>query len=351
VRLPKPYQHRDLDYEEIEQRAGRNLARSRKPKPKRASENLLRGIVVRARGHHYDVAILSNESGDALGRAGEVRMCEVRGRLLQERGRDTLVAVGDYVWIVPVGKDRGQIERIEERQSVLSRQHPGVAVPAEDVILANPDQVLVVFAIVEPEPHLRMLDRFLVIAEANELPAIICVNKLDLSNPEHAETLFGIYTRIGYPVIYASTVTGEGIEALRELLRDRVTVISGPSGVGKSSLLNALHPELNVQIGDISEVLSKGRHTTRAAQLYALPFGVDTFVADTPGIRELGLYEIDAQNLGFYFREFVPFIHDCRYPNCTHDHEPECAVRKAVEAGAITPERYDSYLRLLHGDE
>lgn len=350
--LAKQVSNRDTDesepdYEQMAERAGRNLPRSRKAKPKRSSEGLLRGIVVRARGHHYDVNILSQEGHGG----GERRMCEVRGRLLQERGKDTLVAVGDYVWIVPVGKDRGQIERIEERESVLSRQHPGVAVPAEDVILANPDQVLVVFAIVDPEPHLRMLDRFLVIAEANELPAVICVNKLDLSSAENAEALFGLYTRIGYQVIYASTFTGEGIEALRDVLSDRVTVISGPSGVGKSSLLNAIEPGLNVQIGDISEVLSKGRHTTRAAQLYALPFGTDTFVADTPGIRELGLYEIDEQSLGFYFREFVPFIHDCHFPNCTHDHEPDCAIRQAVERGEIAPERYDSYLRLLHGEE
>jgi ribosome biogenesis GTPase len=349
--LPKEYQDHDLehelDYEEIAQRAGRNLPRSRKAKPKRASSNLLRGIVVRARGHHYDVRILRQEGRDG----GEQRMCEVRGRLLQDRGRDTLVAVGDYVWVVPEGSDRGKIEQVEERQSVLSRQHPGVSVPAEDVILANPDQVLVVFAIVEPEPHLRMLDRFLVIAEANELPAIICVNKLDLASAASAEATFGLYRHIGYPVIFASTLTGEGIEDLRQQLSDRVTVISGPSGVGKSSLLNTIQPGLNIQIGDISEVLNKGKHTTRAAQLYALPFGADTFVADTPGIRELGLYEIDPQNLGFYFREFVPLIHDCRYPNCTHDHEPECAVRKAVEEGLIAQERYESYLRLLHGEE
>jgi ribosome biogenesis GTPase len=335
------------DYEALAARAGRNLPRTRKAKPKRASENLLRGIVTRARGHHYDVSVL-RQVGEA---GGGQRICEVRGRLLQERGRDTLVAVGDYVWLVPVGSDRGQIERIEARVRVLSRQHPGVAIPAEDVILANPDQVLVVFAIVEPEPHLRMLDRFLVIAEANELPAIICVNKLDLSDAANAEARFGLYASIGYPVVFASAVRGEGIETLRELLRDRVTVISGPSGVGKSSLLNALHPALNVQIGEISEVLSKGRHTTRAAQLYALPFGSETFVADTPGIRELGLYEIDASNLGFYFREFVPYIHSCRYPNCTHDHEPECAVRRAVEEGEIAHARYESYLRLLHGEE
>jgi len=312
---------------------------------------LLRGIVVRSRGHHYDVNIFKQVGEGGLTTGGEQRLCEVRGRLMQDRGRDTLVAVGDYVWVVPVGNERGQIERVEERDHVLSRQHPGVSTPAEDVILANPDQLLVVFSIVEPEPHLRMLDRFLVIAEANELPAVICINKVDLASAADAEALFGLYTRIGYPVIYASAITGEGISELHAVLSDRVTVISGPSGVGKSSLLNAILPGLNVQIGDISEVLNKGKHTTRTAQLYALPFGTDTFVADTPGIRELGLYEIDGQSLGFYFREFVPYLHDCRYQNCTHDHEPECAVRKAVEDGLIANERYVSYLRLLHGEE
>ena len=327
--------------------------RSRRPRPKRTSETLLRGIVVRARGHHYDVRVLRQTEGDEARPlpGNELRVCEVRGRLLQERGRDTLVAVGDYVWIVPEGKDRGRIEQVEERHSVLSRQHPGAPVPAEDVILANPDQVLVVFAVAEPEPHLRMLDRFLVIAEANELPVVICANKVDLIPQEQAEALFGLYAQIGYRVLFTSTETGAGLDELRAVLLDQVTVLTGPSGVGKSSLLHALQPSLNVQIGDLREVLGKGRHTTRAAQLYELDFGTNTFVADTPGIRELGLYEIDEQSLGFYFREFVPYIHDCRYPNCTHDHEPDCAVRAAVEAGAISPARYDSYLRLLHGEE
>lgn len=345
--MTKSARERYEEYDDYQDYRGREPARTRKPKPKRESENLMRGIVVRARGHHYDVRVLDQPGITG----GEVRLCEVRGRLLLERGRDTLVAVGDYVWIVPEGRRYGKIERVEDRHSVLSRQHPGVSIPAEDVILANPDQVLAVFAIVEPDPHLRMLDRFLVIAEANELPAIICANKLDLAGADHAQGLFAVYEEIGYRVIYASAQTGEGIDALRGVLSGAVTVVAGPSGVGKSSLLNAIHPALNVQIGDISEVLHKGRHTTRAAQLYPLPFGENTFVADTPGIRELGLYEIDAQNLGFYFREFVPFIHDCRYPNCTHDHEPECAVRAAVSAGKITPARYDSYLRLLHGEE
>ena len=328
--------------------------RTRKPKPKRKSDTLLSGVVIRARGHHYDVQIVEPEGareGENAREAGQVLMCEVRGRLLQERSVDTLVAVGDRVRVEADGKRRGRIEEVEERTSVLSRQHPGVVVPAEDVILANPDQLLAVFAAAQPDPHLRMLDRFLVIAEANELPAVICVNKLDLVDDAEARAVFSVYEEIGYRVIYASAYSGEGVEELKDILLDRVTVLSGPSGVGKSSLLNAIYPALSIHVGDLREVLDKGRHTTRAARLYSLPMGTKTFVADTPGIRELGLYDIDAQDLGFYFLEFVPFIHDCRYPNCTHDHEPACAIRAAVERGDITQARYDSYLRLLHGED
>ncbi len=336
-----------LDYDDRDTEFGRVQTRTRKPKPKRESLGLLRGIVTRGRGHHFDVRVLSQDHVSG----GEVRLCEVRGRLLQERGKDTLVAVGDYVWLAPHGDQRGQIEQIEERHSVLSRQHPGVASPAEDVILANPDQVLVVFAAAEPEPHLRMVDRFLVIAEANELPAILCVNKIDLAGQDAAREVFGVYEAIGYPVIYASAVTGDGSAELAAALAGQVTVLTGPSGVGKSSLLNVLLPELNIEVGDLREYLHKGRHTTRAATLHALPLAPNTFVADTPGIRELGLYEIEAQSLGFYYREFVPLIHDCHFPNCTHDHEPGCAVRAAVTAGTIAATRYDSYRRLLHGEE
>ena len=338
------------EYEEYEDLQGYFEApRSRKAKPKRSSAGLLHGVVVRARGHHYDVQIEQADGDRAAPEA--VRVCEVRGRLLQDRGVDTLVAVGDRVWVRPDGRGRGLIEQVDERHSVLSRQHPGVVIPAEDVILANPDQALLVFSVAQPEPHLRMLDRFLVIAEANELPAIICVNKVDLTGVEYAAGVFGRYARIGYRVIYASAQSGVGIAELKEQMAGAITVLAGPSGAGKSSLLNAIHPELKIQVGDLREVLDKGRHTTRAARLFRLPFGASTYVADTPGIRELGLYEIDPQNLGFYFREFAPYIHDCHFPNCTHDHEPECAVRAAVKTGAIERERYESYVRLLHGED
>ncbi len=340
-----------FDYHEYEEQynADSRMRRSEKRgKPKRASQQLVHGIVVRARGHHYDVETTAESELDSVAR---LRTCEVRGRLLLERGRNTLVAVGDRVWIVPEGDRRGLIERIDERHSVLSRQHPGESQPAEDVILANPDQALVVFAAANPEPHLRMLDRFLVIAEANELPVMICVNKIELTGEGAARQLFAVYERIGYPVLYASAKAQIGIDALRTFLTDRITVVTGPSGVGKSSLINQVHPDLNLREGDLRDFMNKGRHTTRAAQLFRLPFGHDSYVADTPGIRELGLYEIDPANLPFYFREMVVFLHDCRYPGCTHDHEPECAVRAAVERREIAAERYESYLRLLKGEE
>jgi len=314
---------------------------SSKPKPKKRAETTLPGVVVRALGHHYEV-----ETDDGI------RLCRVRGRLLQERSRETtLVAVGDRVEVVPEGKKKGQIDSVDERDSVLSRQRPGSNHPAEDVILANPDQVLIVFAAAEPEPHTRMLDRFLIVAESNELPAIICVNKIDLTGLDGAKAIFGVYEQLGYPLLYASVTEGTGLHELHDLLEDRMTVVSGPSGVGKSALINSLHPGLDLRVGDLRGFEGKGQHTTRGAHLIHLPFGKETYIADTPGIRELGLYEIDPGSLAFYFVEMKPFIHDCRFPNCTHTHEPTCAVRAAVESGAINAARYESYLRVLDGED
>lgn len=334
-----------------------------RPRPKRDSRNLVPGIVVRARGHHYDVQtdrvqadrVQSDDAQSEKSNEDRILVCEVRGRLLAEqiaeRSKDTLVAVGDHVWVRPNGKEKGLIERIDERTSVLSRQRPGVNMLAEDVILANPDQALVVFAAADPEPHTRMLDRFLVIAEFNELPTVICVNKVDLTGIDAAKKLFERYETIGYEVIYASAERGEGIDALRALLTDRITVVTGPSGVGKSSLINLIDPRLNLQVGDLRDFQQKGKHTTRTAQLFRMPFGDNTYIADTPGIRELGLYDIDPIDLQFYFIEMQEFLHDCHYTGCTHDHEPDCAVRSAVERGEIDADRYDSYIRLLHGEE
>jgi ribosome biogenesis GTPase / thiamine phosphate phosphatase len=331
------------DYDEYDEHYADDYFETRgrsKPKTKKQESNLIPGVVIRSLGHHYEV-----ESEDG------VRLCRVRGRLLQERQDDTLVAVGDRVFIVPEGKKKGLIDQVQERESVLSRRRPGASRAVEDVILANPDQALIVFAVAQPEPHLRMLDRFLVIAEANELPAIICVNKVDLLGVDAARAKFSFYESLGYPLIYASAQTGEGIDELSHLLEDSLTVVTGPSGVGKSTLINAIHPDLNLRVGDLRDFEGKGRHTTRSAQLFHLPFGKETYIADTPGIRELGLYEIDPASLGFYFVDIKPFVNDCRYPNCTHTHEPDCAVQAAVQEGNIAPERYESYLRILEGED
>lgn len=328
-----------------------------KPKPKKKRERTVAGVVVRARGHHFDVAT----GGD------RPVTCRVRGRLLQERTKDqTLVTVGDRVKIVLEKRNTGLIDSIEERDSALSRQLPGANRPSEDVIIANPDQVLVVFATQDPEPHLRMLDRFLVIAEANELPAVIVVNKVDLTGLDAARAKFRLYESLGYPLLYVSAlersaeyasdagaaqpVDAAGINHLSRLLTDKLTVVTGPSGVGKSALINAIHPTLNLRVGNLRNFEGKGRHTTRNAQLFRLPLGAETFVADTPGIRELGLYEIDPGSLGFFYIDIKPFVNDCHFPNCTHDHEPNCAVRRAVQEGNVAPERYDSYVRLLNGE-
>lgn len=338
----------DEEYEDSAFEESEYLARrKRDTKPKRDSGTLIPGLVVRALGHHYDVQTDPKDDPDA---AGKTRLCEIRRRLMKGKITDTLVAVGDRVWIVPNGTDAGKIERIDERESVLSRQRVGKDMLAEDVILANLDQVLIVFAAAEPEPHMRMLDRFLVIAEFNEVPAIICANKIDISGLNVAQELFAPFEKIGYDVVYTSAESGAGIEEIRQRLANKVTAFTGPSGVGKSSLINAIHPTLQLEVGDLRNFLNKGRHTTRTASLIAMPFGKKTYIADTPGIRELGFYDIDLADLGFYFKEMEPLIHACRFPNCTHDHEPNCAIRAAVEAGDISIERYDSYLRILRGE-
>jgi len=339
----------DEKYHEYEDYGDYRQRGQRQPKAKKQSTDLIPGIVIRALGHHFEVQTFPDDDPSCT---SGIRLCQARGRLLQEKGQTTLVAVGDRVRLRPKADDTGQIEEVEERESVLSRRQPGTGTPIEDVILANPDQVLVVFAIAQPEPHLRMLDRFLVIAEANELPAIICINKIDLENLATAQTLMQPYVDMGYSVIYTSATGDIGIDELRAQLLGSTSVLTGPSGVGKSSLLNALYPEFDLLTGDLRTFLAKGSHTTRTARMLLLPTsdeedGQQTFVADTPGIRELGLYEIDPADLGFYYMDIEPHVNECRYPNCTHNHEPGCAVRAAVEGGLVTQARYESYLRLL----
>lgn len=304
---------------------------------------LLQGLVIKAQSGFFTVR---TEQGDYV--------CQIRGRLRQERKESDLVAVGDRVTISLVDETTGLIEDVAERESALSRARPAPGArqmlsDREQVLVANPDQVVFVFSIREPAPSLRKLDRFLVVAEMNQLPAIICVNKVDLAEPGEAEGTFGLYEKIGYDVMYTSAESGEGIAELREALRDKISVLAGSSGVGKTSLLNAIQPGLGLKVREVSEATGKGVHTTRHLELFELDIG--GYVADTPGIRALALYDVEPHELDGYYREIAPLVAYCQFSDCTHRHEPGCAVRAAVEAGEISRVRYESYLRLREEHE
>ena len=282
---------------------------------------------------------------------GRVVDAALRGRLKREnRAGEELerikLAVGDRVLIEPDARGAAwAICEILPRRSRLARRAPGGAY-GERIVAANVDQVVVVFAAAKPEPHPRMLDRFLVIAEANELAAHVVVNKVDLAGDAIARERFGDYERAGYPVHYTSAKRGDGLADIRTTLGGRVSVFTGPSGVGKSSLLNALFPGLGLRVGEISESVNKGRHTTVGARMIPLPDDEAGYVVDTPGLREVGLWALPAEHLDLCFPELRPFSAQCRFADCTHTAEPGCAVKAAVEQGGVSAARYASYLKL-----
>ncbi|NJN17800.1 MAG: ribosome small subunit-dependent GTPase A [Oscillochloris sp.] len=278
--------------------------------------------------------------------------CRLRGKLKRERQTTDLAVIGDEVEISVVSPNEGAVEAVLPRRSKLARRAAGSkGAFKEDVMVANVDQVLLVFACAQPAFSPRMLDRYLVICEYSDLEVVIVATKVDLVAAEQAEALFSVYTSIGYPVIYASTQTGQGIEDVRRALADKISVVTGKSGVGKSSLLNMVRPGLNLVTGAVSELLSKGRHTTTVAELLPLDLSGGGYVADTPGIREIGLWNLAPEALDWCYREFRPYLDECYFAGCTHVHEPNCAVQAAVKAGTIDERRYDSYVKLRAGDE
>jgi len=277
--------------------------------------------------------------------------CKLRGKLKRERLATDIAVIGDEVEITLLGNGEGAVEAVLPRRTRLARRGSGSrGAHKEDVLVANLDQVLLVFSCAAPAVSPRMLDRYLVICEHSELEAVIVATKVDLVDEATAHALFGVYERIGYPVIYASNKTGQGLDAVRERLAGRISVVTGKSGVGKSSLLNAIQPGLNLATGAVSQQLSKGRHTTVVAELLPVADARGGYVADTPGIREIGLWQLPPEDMDWCYRELRPFLGECYFAGCTHIHEPNCAVRAAVEAGAIDLERYDSYVRLRTGE-
>lgn len=292
----------------------------------------VRGVVLQGTGGQYAVRL-----ADAT-----TQIAAMRGRLKREGGLK--VAVGDDVMVEhDADAATWTIVEILPRRSRLARRAPGNA-HAERIVVANVDQVVVVFAMVKPEPNAKMLDRFLIVAETNHVAARVVINKVDLASRRAAEAMFAPYAALGYPVHFTSTITGDGLPELHEALRGRVSALTGPSGVGKSSLLNALYPGLDLRVGAISESVNKGRHTTVGALMHPLPDG--GFVVDTPGLREVGLWGITARELDRCFPEFVPELEKCRFADCRHLSEPECGVRDALAAGGISRTRYESYVKL-----
>lgn len=300
------------------------------------SPPLLAGIILKARSGFCSV-----QTDD-----GRLVECQLRGRIKKERRGTDLAVIGDRVTISLLTDATGVIEEVEPRESRFSRRQPGPrGTWKEDVLVANLDQVLIVFACADPTPSPRLVDRFLVVAETNEIGAVIVVNKVDLCGIETAREQFRHYEQLGYAVAYVSGREGVGLDGLRDRLRGRISVVTGPSGVGKSTLLNALQPGLTLRTGAVSDALHKGRHTTTVAEL--LPLADGGYVADTPGLRELALWQTSPSELEWAFPEFRPHLDGCGFNDCRHLDEPRCAVRAALSNGEISPERYDSYRRIL----
>ena len=298
----------------------------------------MRGLIVRSQSGFYTV---ETETGSFS--------CHLRGRLKQGKRLGDLVAVGDWVEISPLTGETGMIEVVEPRQRLLSRMAPTPQGEYQQIIIANPDQCVYVFACAKPEPHLGMLDRLLVMAEKQGVSAMIVANKVDLVDTAQAQALFSRYDHLGYPLIYTSAKSGIGIPELAARLSGRLSVLAGPSGAGKSSLLNSIQPGLGLVIRSISQATEKGRHTTVVRQLFPLQGG--GYVADTPGLKALALWDIRPEELDAYFPELRGLVAGCQFSDCTHVHEPGCAVQAALKRGEVHPERYASYVRIRLGQD
>jgi ribosome biogenesis GTPase / thiamine phosphate phosphatase len=299
----------------------------------------LTGTVTRLQSGFYQVRL--EDSSNVV--------CSLRGRLKKGRVTGDLVAVGDEVILELQPDGTGAIAEVLPRRSALVRLDPTPRGFYRQVMLANAHQVVLTFACTQPEPRLRMLDRFLVICEKQNLPVLIVANKVDLLGLERAQQIFSIYPPLGYPVLYTSAQSGLGVAELSEYLTGKLSALAGPSGVGKSSLLNAVQPELGLAVREISQFNSRGRHTTVVREMFALNQG--GYVVDLPGLRSLALWDTEPEELDGYFPELRELVELCQFNDCTHRTEPGCAVTAAVAAGTVHPERYESYLRMRYGGE
>lgn len=299
------------------------------------------GKVIQSMGKWYKVSV-----------NGEIIDCRIPGRFrLLDTGDTNPIAVGDQVDLTVGDDGKGMIDEIHERRNYIPRKATRSG-RDEQILVANIDRAWVVQSIKMPTVKRGFIDRFLVSCEAYEIPAGLIINKTDLLNESNQAELNSVtdtYTSIGYPVLHTSIQKPETIEQLRAETKNKTSVILGHSGVGKTSLINSLEPELNLLVGDISSYSEKGKHTTTYAQLLELEDG--GFIVDTPGIKEFGLVNIEPYELSLFFPEMRGPRQNCKFNNCTHNHEPKCGVIDAFEQGDIDPERYNSYLNMLDGLE
>jgi len=303
---------------------------------------------VRANGREIDCVLSSLLRKQLIYPIADPTSLRHRVREVREVEHIDPVAIGDHVRFIDAGDSNGMINEVLPRRSTLSRPAP---IPGqrvfEQVIVSNVDQVVPVFAASSPTPKWGLLDRYLVSAEASGLPALIVITKLDLAAQNRKlEADLEIYRQIGYRIHRVSSVTGQGLEELKGLLAGRTSVLIGKSGVGKTSLLNAIQPELGLRVKEVSRgELGKGRHTTTHLEMFGLDVG--GALVDTPGMREFGLWDVSGEDLALYFPEMADYVGQCKFGlSCRHDVEPGCAIRKAVMAEQISPYRYKSYLNL-----
>lgn len=303
----------------------------------------MKGMVIKSTGSWYQV----------LGDDGRHYECRIKGKFRTKGIRTTNpIAVGDRIeFELEPDQESAVISALEPRRNYIIRKSINLSKQAQ-ILGANLDQAILVVTLASPPTSLGFIDRFLVTAEAYSVPAALVFNKLDLFSEEGLEILeeyVSIYSELGYPCYEVSALEGTNIDQLRDLLRDKVTLVSGHSGVGKSSLINAIAPGSQLRTGSISDWSDKGKHTTTFAEMLPLPFG--GYLIDTPGIRELGIVDIEQAELSHFFPEMRALLNACRFHNCRHVNEPGCAVLDALEAGDIQPSRYESYLSIYQNED